>query len=166
MTGAFFMGSWRQPMSCKPCLCVLRSQPSFRSSPAPRSARAACFCSLVESDQAEGRDALRCRGGICDIRLRDGPWPPHRQTPGQASTGAKRTGESGGRVRRFPTAVSGNGIDPSVITLFGCLILLDVYLLFSSFWSFVRSSQMREPSCPTWRGFAFLLPCPRRVTSR
>lgn len=78
-------------------LCVVcRSQPSFCSSPAPRSARATRLCSLVESDQAEGRDALRCRGGICDIRLRDGPWPPYCQTSGQASTGAKRTGESGG----------------------------------------------------------------------
>lgn len=83
-------------MHCSPLSVVCRSQAPFRSSPAPRSARAAGFCSLVESDQAEGRDAVWCRGGVCHIGLRDGPRPADRQTPGQVGTGAQRTGESGG----------------------------------------------------------------------
>lgn len=120
--GNCFIGESAATDSVAYNLCAIcRSQPPVRSSPAPRSARAVGFCSLVESDQAEGRDAVWCPGGVCDIDLRDGPWPAHPQTPGQASTGAQRTGKSGGATFWSSLGmISYLGVgDPSVLNGFG-----------------------------------------------
>lgn len=76
------------------CLCLLhRCQPSFCCPSAPGPACAPGLSSNLEGDEAEGRDAVWGRGGICDIGLRDCPRAAHREAPGQAGTGAERTGE-------------------------------------------------------------------------
>lgn len=75
-------------------LCLLhRCQPAFCCTPAPGPACAPGVCSPVEGDEAEGRDAVRGRGGIRDIGLWDCPRAAHCETPGQAGTGAEGTGE-------------------------------------------------------------------------
>lgn len=85
----------------------------------------------MESDQAEGRDAVWRRGGVRHVGLRDGPWPAHRQTPGQVSTGAQGTGESGGATFWRPVLMTSHLCDrgPSILSRFGSSVMVTFHLL-------------------------------------
>ncbi len=76
-------------MLCLPHRC----QPSFCCTSAPGPACASGFCSPLEGDEAEGRDAVWDCGGICDISLWDCPWTAHRETSGQTGSGTESKGE-------------------------------------------------------------------------
>lgn len=75
-------------------VCLLhRCQPSFCCTPAPGPACAPGICSPLESDEAEGCDAVWGGGGVRDFSLRGRPRAAHREAPGQTGTGAESTGK-------------------------------------------------------------------------
>lgn len=75
-------------------LVLRRGQPPLRCFAAAGPAGAPGLRRSVEGDEAQGRAAVRCCGGVCDLGLRDRPRTPHRQTPEQVGPGAPGTGES------------------------------------------------------------------------
>lgn len=79
-----------------------RWQPSLRRTHAPRPAGAPGVGGPLESDEEEGRDAVRGGGGSRDLRLRDRPGSADRETPGQAGSGAEGTGEPPMRLLHPP----------------------------------------------------------------